>query len=1496
MPKSKGKRGKGKNKSFNNWHEDVPENIPIMDSSVSSGEDDYENQYQPTAHRPNDKKTPPNPTNDTTMNENIYDNVNDNQDGQDWPDDISDSHLLLIRETESGILEFQEPTLEQQIQNLLHTRVRIITFSGNTTLGNTITGKLTESGTDRLGDYVILRGVELEGKKVSFRIRHDNIGQIYEEEELGPISLDDDMTSVKSFQQRGTGSAKSSSTTSNRSSRRTTPEKENESDQKMTDSEEQSRPETALSGVLNLDKDEYIDQLEELMKTNQEQLDSSEETDDEEIDEEDDKRKAKTFISTIKTKLRGKLQAGEIAITDMMESVLTTCEQMDIHITKEKIKKMFIPHTMDFKKSRDLAALYRLIVVKTTNTPRRKWNFLKKHAFEDAALFEDAKLRWICSCKARINQYLEEQRKERQFQGKTLNTKEAIEHIWNTSTLVAIIKKSAKEHGIRFSDSQIEWAITEMKPPTRDTITMLQNLAWWEQVWMKLATHPMSKIPLSWNGIMRDIYPRDTYPARGYLRPPYTKTQDELTIASSSDQETDTKRSPPPDPETVRKAKNKIAENLAINGPMTRVTPDDINKELDWLAKSHANAKTFLDKLDDISRKRLAPIYSQWMIGFPVEPFKVVAYRQFPYLYDLGLDNEDSIANMERYKKPLSPPTTPKEWMQLFKEDCKQEEHTTLQEDIEKERTNIKGNFKHNLNLSQLNTIQPEDFQQGGRFAHIYIGRQCKIPPEILKALETGNPESSDQIHMIWRPLYAARLRAAESYKAKITATQRIQSPWLEILCDDSIPKDFDFDEIDKVQYAAAWQKYDFTRLQMTGPETLYNIFIRPLERMFAADMPMNQKLMEAIKSKDGTTDLTTYIVKLVGWDATPFTLDASRMVEELSKIRALRSRDFYRSHPMDMPSTTLRRQACKAYPDNIYDRDSINDRARRLGCEDEALFQNQSKENMDEILDSITKEIRGLMTQLENNTEELETIRYQQRHVKEPAGLRKLDEKKEIIQAETAKIRENLTRKWRDYRITSERRNILTYRPEKTTEQTRQELMNKTNLQLRNQLKHATEEWRTSFKNLKDLKDTYTATISSRFNFFSHHQADTITSMMSRIQTQERHLKELDAIKDAIIVAINKKEEDRKPTTTTTKHTREEENFPTSVKVPRINWLEMYDESSNSDIKYPDMSTPKDSSTDISMTSTKNPQKPLYPSLREMQTDKPSNLRATGAIPKQPQSPKPSTTHKPGQKPPTTPRKPIKLPPQNSWMESQQKREWPQTVNYWPQPGNKKQPEWTSQKGSINEIHSKIPFMTISDVLNTTETPRLVTFQANAGSYRNTITISINTFTTKKDQLEIPLGLKITQESTYMTGEGRPLGRKTMIPQPLIEGVETSLKVYENVKLNPLAAEMGKPYKEEHNINHTSKNSKVETAISTENEEKQRYRAIIIKHTKYATNETNLVRIPWIHLPPFNHYYEKMAQEVRMIIARYEARKGPRSFETVDPEQKLREELQMRH
>ena len=61
MPKSKGKKGKGKNKSHSSWTDEGPENIQFMDSSVSSEEDDHENHYEIPNKQTNEKATPLNP-------------------------------------------------------------------------------------------------------------------------------------------------------------------------------------------------------------------------------------------------------------------------------------------------------------------------------------------------------------------------------------------------------------------------------------------------------------------------------------------------------------------------------------------------------------------------------------------------------------------------------------------------------------------------------------------------------------------------------------------------------------------------------------------------------------------------------------------------------------------------------------------------------------------------------------------------------------------------------------------------------------------------------------------------------------------------------------------------------------------------------------------------------------------------------------------------------------------------------------------------------------------------------------------------------------------------------------------------------------------------------------------------------------------------------------------------------------------------------------------
>lgn len=60
----------------------MPEETPFMDSSVSSEEKEQNHFFSMDDH-PNDQTTTP--TND-------YHYPNDNQDGQDWPDDISDTH------------------------------------------------------------------------------------------------------------------------------------------------------------------------------------------------------------------------------------------------------------------------------------------------------------------------------------------------------------------------------------------------------------------------------------------------------------------------------------------------------------------------------------------------------------------------------------------------------------------------------------------------------------------------------------------------------------------------------------------------------------------------------------------------------------------------------------------------------------------------------------------------------------------------------------------------------------------------------------------------------------------------------------------------------------------------------------------------------------------------------------------------------------------------------------------------------------------------------------------------------------------------------------------------------------------------------------------------------------------------------------------------------------------------------------------------------------
>ena len=98
--------------------------------------------------------------------------------------------------------------------------------------------------------------------------------------------------------------------------------------------------------------------------------------------------------------------------------------------------------------------------------------------------------------------------------------------------------------------------------------------------------------------------------------------------------------------------------------------------------------------------------------------------------------------------------------------------------------------------------------------AHVYLGRQNCLPGEVYYQLQIRYPDIPDLYQIIWRYIYRAGVEAARDYNARITEEESKVSPSMRILCDPKIAKTFHFDEIDKIQCLAIYQKmeYDATR------------------------------------------------------------------------------------------------------------------------------------------------------------------------------------------------------------------------------------------------------------------------------------------------------------------------------------------------------------------------------------------------------------------------------------------------------------------------------------------------------------------------------------------------------------------------------------------------------------------------------------------------------------------------------------------------------------
>ena len=75
----------------------------------------------------------------------------------------------------------------------------------------------------------------------------------------------------------------------------------------------------------------------------------------------------------------------------------------------------------------------------------------------------------------------------------------------------------------------------------------------------------------------------------------------------------------------------------------------------------------------------------------------------------------------------------------------------------------------------------------------------------------------------------------------------------------------------------------------------LYDIIFRPLKIVVAMDMPLNENMLNAFMSKDATDDFIQIMKKLGGLKQIPLRLSSTQFMEEIFRIRHLRSQDYHR-------------------------------------------------------------------------------------------------------------------------------------------------------------------------------------------------------------------------------------------------------------------------------------------------------------------------------------------------------------------------------------------------------------------------------------------------------------------------------------------------------------------------------------------------------------------------------------------------------------------------
>ena len=334
-------------------------------------------------------------------------------------------------------------------------------------------------------------------------------------------------------------------------------------------------------------------------------------------------------------------------------------------------------------------------------------------------------------------------------------------------------------------------------------------------------------------------------------------------------------------------------------------------------------ASDYIQSTAEPMKNRLVQIFGTWSYGLGSEFF--CSFREYAasdvrlkqiedaYTTSDSNDSDDESINSNDSNKENVPPISfkpqvkadganyipPSEW----------EVGTTL-DDINEWATPITNQTKryaesvalsdeqfHAIQLDRFTFPGKYDFLPGGKYAHIYIPSYVHVPGMILEDLFGKRFVSHGEKLIMWNRLKEAKKQAAEvleqhkdPWKSAPNGCENpnptLDTPWLRYLRQNDSQSGWT-KNIDIVQhiYAHQWYKTHTESDDYTYRNDLYDIMIRPIERLFGVDMKLSRALLIATHDCEKQSWLKRKIMTMIDIKYQPF-LKTNYCLTNLSEIR----------------------------------------------------------------------------------------------------------------------------------------------------------------------------------------------------------------------------------------------------------------------------------------------------------------------------------------------------------------------------------------------------------------------------------------------------------------------------------------------------------------------------------------------------------------------------------------------------------------------------------